>query len=36
MLSVNYTECHIQALCAELHHDECRYAECSTADLILI
>jgi hypothetical protein len=28
MLSVNYTECHKQAHCAECYYDECRYAEC--------
>jgi hypothetical protein len=27
MLSVFYSECHIQALYAHCHHAECRYAE---------
>jgi hypothetical protein len=31
MLSVIYTECHIQGLYAECRYSECRYAECRSA-----
>jgi hypothetical protein len=32
MLSVNYAECHVQALNAECRGAECRYAKCSFAE----
>ena len=31
MLSFIYSECHIQALCAECRYTDCRYAECHSA-----
>jgi hypothetical protein len=31
MLSVTYSECHIQAPFAECHYAQCRYAECYNA-----
>ncbi len=32
MLSVNYGQCHIQALYAECHYAECNHAECHYAE----
>ncbi len=32
VLSVGYTKCHIQAICAESHYTECRYADCRNAN----